>query len=80
MAWLHFLCIAEKDSLNTLPEADKTLRGEKQSVGGKEVMDKFCLFSEKAKNKRIGSTQTATWRAVLSERVMTARLFYPFCC
>lgn len=30
----------------------------------------------KTGKKRIGSTQTATWRAVLSEKIMTARLFF----
>ena len=32
----------------------------------------------KTGKKRIGSTQTATWRAVLSEEVITARLFFTF--
>ena len=43
---------------------------------GRKLWINSAYFSEKAKNKRIGSTQTATWRAVLSERVMTARLFF----
>lgn len=43
---------------------------------GRKLWINSAYFSEKAKNKRIGSTQTATWRAVISERVMTARLFF----
>ncbi len=43
---------------------------------GRKLWINSAYFSEKAKNKRIGSTQTATWRAVLSKRVMTARLFF----
>ena len=43
---------------------------------GRELWINSAYFSEKAENKRIDGTQTATWRAVLSERVITARLFF----
>ncbi len=45
---------------------------------GRELWINSAYFSERAENKRIDGTQTATWRVVLSEGVMTARLFFTF--